>query len=635
METAAVLRNETFGFSKETFETNLKLLDTKHFCPTLQELDLETLFESPPGSMSLGNESHLVLKVSDANGQYQLNSRYNPEAEARAILGESSIDDDTNVIVIFGFGNAGILRSLVSKENSEKCKIVVIEPSLDLFAWTMGHEDFTDVLSHDSVNVVAVSDVEIAVNSLMPFLSLLTLKNWAPVIAPPVARLLSGFLKQFVRRLDELVAAQKLGFATTADTSDLFMTNAFLNARYAAASPGIIHLREAWKGKPTVLVSAGPSLDKQLDLLNEYKDRVLIVAMGASLRTLRNAGIEPHIVVTVDPFHLMYDHFKGLKSEGAWLLSDMAGNHDIVKTFSDKMIFAHSTPQMETLFQHLINTRGLMISGGSVANSAFSAAAIMGSGQIMFVGQDLAYTGGASHAKGNVKRLEINDESVQKDPQKFKKVRGYYGEDVITDNKMNSYRIWFERMIPTVKGSKVYNCTEGGANIEGAENRPFKECIEQFALAESFNFDELMNDLETFTPIDDDAFRKRVLRLRHQVRRIKMLASEAAKSAGKVLKGIEVEAEDTELDRLKVRYNRVMKVMRRQKTAGDLFVTGFVQKGIMFIQRRQALFNETEKDKMFSNYTYQLTLKNACKKADKILERFLRTFNPPPSLKKK
>jgi Uncharacterized protein conserved in bacteria len=199
---------------------------------------------------------------------------------------------------------------------------------------------------------------------------------------------------------------------------------------------------------------------------------------------------------------------------------------------------------------------------------------------------------------------------------------------------MNSYRIWFERMIPTVKNSKVINATEGGANIEGAENRPFKDVVEESALSEPFSFDDVIAGLDDFKPIDEATFRKRVLRLRNQVRRIQNLASEAAKSAGKVLKGVEKELEAVELDRFKVRYNRVMKVMRRQKTAGDLFVTGFVQKGIMFIQRRQALFNETEKDQMFSNYTYQLTLKNACAKADKILERFLRTFNPPSSIKK-
>lgn len=629
-----VVQSETFEFSRDIFERNLLLLDKKHFAPTLPTLDLEALAETPPAELTLGQESQLVLRLSDVNGSYLMNSKYNPTGEANAILSETSIDEDTNVVVVFGFGNGALLRELMTRENISKIKIVVIEPSLDIFAWTLGHEDFSDVLSHDSMNVVAVSEVEVAAGSLMPFLSLLTLKNWAPVIPPPVARSLSGFLKAFVRRLDELVTAQKLGFATTADTSDLFMTNAFMNSKYAAASPGIIHLRQIWKGKPAVLVSAGPSLEKQLGTLKQYENKVLIVAVGAALRTLRNAGIEPHIVVTVDPFNVMYDHFKGLKSEGAWLLSDMAGNHDIIKNFSEKMIFGHSTPQMEHLFRHLIDDRGLMVSGGSVANSAFSAAVIMGASPIVFIGQDLAFTGGASHAQGNVKRFEIDDEIVKTEPQKYKKVRGYYGDEVITESKMNSYRIWFERMIPTVKDSKVINATEGGADIEGAENRPFADVIKENALSEEFSFDEIIKGANDYKPVEEAVYRKRVLRLRNQVRRIQNLASEAAKSAGRVLKGVEQDMEPAELDKLKVRYNRVMKVMRRQKTAGDLFVTGFVQKGIMFIQRRQALFNETEKDQMFSNYTYQLTLKNACSKADSILERFLKTFNPPSGLKK-
>jgi Uncharacterized protein conserved in bacteria len=151
MDTAAAVQSEIFGFSRETFATNLSLLDKKHFAPTLPGLDVDTLTETPPAELSLGRESQLVLRVTDVNGSYLLNSKYNPKGEADAILSESSIDEDTNVVVIFGFGNGALVRELMSRDNIEKVKIAVIEPSLDLFAWTMGHEDFTDLLSHDSV----------------------------------------------------------------------------------------------------------------------------------------------------------------------------------------------------------------------------------------------------------------------------------------------------------------------------------------------------------------------------------------------------------------------------------------------------------------------------------------------------
>jgi hypothetical protein len=120
-----------------------------------------------------------------------------------------------------------------------------------------------------------------------------------------------------------------------------------------------------------------------------------------------------------------------------------------------------------------------------------------------------------------------------------------------------------------------------------------------------------------------------VLRLRRQVRTIDKVAGEAADAAKNIMEATRKGLEESEIDRYKVLFNRALKTMRRQKGAGDLFVTGFVQKGILYIQRRQALFHENEQDETFTNYTYQLTLKNACKQAEQLLKDFLKKTKAP------
>lgn len=609
--------------SSALLDRNLDVVERRHFCPDIGAIDSSTFFLAPPVEIIDSKTGVPTMRCTDDEGSFLLHSRFDPEKEACEFLSASGLDDSVNVVVIVGFGCGHLVRAAVDKTD-DKTKIIIVEPDLDSFYWFLSSHDVTDLLGHDRVNVIGVGDPKAAASVLMPHLALLTLRSWLPVLTPPVVRKHRAFLKDFTSYLDQLTAQQKLGTATAADTSKLFMTNAFLNSEYAASSPGLIHLRGAWKGRPAILVSAGPSLEKQLPLLREHQDNFLLIAMGASLRPLRNAGIEPHLVVTVDPFPVMYDHFEGLTSQGSWLLSDMAGNNQIVREYSEKRLFGHSTPGMEQLFAELFGLRGLMLSGGSVANSAFSAAAIMQADPIVMIGQDLAYTGGASHATGNVKRVEINDELVKQEPARYKKVRGYYGDEVITDDKMNSYRIWFERVIPTIELSTVINATEGGAHIEGAENKSFEEVIEKYGTDEIVNFDKVMESMDGFEPVNGKDFRARVLKLRREVRSIKKIAEETADVGLRLLNSNTKEIAEAEKDKLKLRYNRLIKNMRRLTGAGDLFITGFLQKGLMFLQRRQALFHEDESDEMFTNYTYQLTLVQACETADALLEQFLK-----------
>jgi len=173
------------------------------------------------------------------------------------------------------------------------------------------------------------------------------------------------------------------------------------------------------------------------------------------------------------------------------------------------------------------------------------------------------------------------------------------------------------------------NATEGGAMISGADNIPFAEIVEAVMPDQEVDFDAVVSALPDFIPVSEDEFRGRVLRLRRQVLSMQKVAEKTADFAKEILNKQGKEGVDeTLLDRLKIKYNRSLKNMRRLKGAGDLYVTGFVQKGILFLQRRQALFHEDEKDETFTNYTYQLTLINACKQADRLLKRFLsRTLN--------
>ena len=103
---------------------------------------------------------------------------------------------------------------------------------------------------------------------------------------------------------------------------------------------------------------------------------------------------------------------------------------------------------------------------------------MLGFKNIVFIGQDLAYAeNGASHAK-NYK----HDEFFESNMYDKIETQAYGGVGKVkTSIVWKLFREIFEGYIfANKKRVKSYNCTEGGARIEGSIEKPFKELCEKF-----------------------------------------------------------------------------------------------------------------------------------------------------------
>lgn len=104
---------------------------------------------------------------------------------------------------------------------------------------------------------------------------------------------------------------------------------------------------------------------------------------------------------------------------------------------------------------------------------AYQLAYVLGHKNIVFIGQDLAFgKDGASHAKGHA--------FAQADENIFVKAYGGEGE-VKTTYVWTLFKNQFENDIAqsSLENIKSYNCTEGGARIEGTIERPFLEVMHE------------------------------------------------------------------------------------------------------------------------------------------------------------
>ncbi len=115
--------------------------------------------------------------------------------------------------------------------------------------------------------------------------------------APSKARL-GAEADVFARHLAGVMRALRTTIVTTLVQVDTTLRNTLMNIDRYAAAPGIGELAGIAKGRPGVVVAAGPSLERNLDELARpgVRERVVIIAVQTVLKKMLARGIVPHFV---------------------------------------------------------------------------------------------------------------------------------------------------------------------------------------------------------------------------------------------------------------------------------------------------------------------------------------------------
>jgi len=253
----------------------------------------------------------------------------------------------------------------------------------------------------------------------------------------------------------------------------LGMENILGNLENIVSNPGINLLYDTFKGMPAVTVASGPSLNKNMHLLRELRDRALIICCDASLQPLMNRGIRPHIVVTMertDGTNFFYENIPDF--EGMYLAFCPLVRPLTFDSFKGRKIIVHRTFLQ---FDWLHHDKGQLLVGPSVANMAFTVAQKLGCDPIILTGQDLAL---AEDGDTHVQEMPFGecDDYYHKD---ILEVEGNDGRPVKTSKTWFHFRKAIEEDVNYYPG-RCINATEGGARIRGTEIMPLREAIDRY-----------------------------------------------------------------------------------------------------------------------------------------------------------
>lgn len=314
-------------------------------------------------------------------------------------------------------------------------------------------------------------------------------------------------------------------------------------------------------GLPGVLVSAGPSLDKNIDVLKEIQDEVVICALNSSLAALDRKGIQPDLLATVESKDIVS---MVASSPSLPNMVFAPGLHTYSKLFDlpfREVMPAVSGSRGSALW--LTETLGVnpLGVGGSVACLGFSILLEIGCDPIILLGQDCALKGERMYAQGTpleemrwerkggvtqqrsiepILRMQNRmDEFKNQEGSKFDTftVPGWDGGQVWTIPQLNTYRLWFEEQAFELKDTvTLINATEGGAAIKGFESKTLRSIIKRLPREKTDVVAKLLMARDDSHPIDSFVLAKS---LRDEVKsctEAKTLALRGQRSAQRLLK---------------------------------------------------------------------------------------------------
>ncbi|EIO5739528.1 motility associated factor glycosyltransferase family protein, partial [Campylobacter jejuni] len=377
-----------------------------------------------------------------------------------------------------GFGN-GILYKILLQNQALK-RIIIFEKELELIFLALNFIDFSKdlslgrliILHHDDINLPKMDKVFRLIGDLfyrsynlhiandfyehykedilkLNKLNMQTIKNHNLMHGNDPKDALQG-IEQFVYNLPQMI--------THPSYKEL------LSKRKNLSDTAII-------------VSTGPSLTKQLPLLKKYASKATIFCADSSYPILAKHGIKPDYVLSLERIPLTSEFFNNDFGEFDQnvLFVCISWVYPQTIKYLQKNNRAFILTSRPSSFIENINlcTYGYVGYGPSVAHMAYEFATHLNYKNIIFIGQDLAYAkDGFSHTK-DYKNLDKHEGHFRRDKGKFQCL-AYGGNGKVESSEIwTMFRFSLQNTISKNIVSTTYNCTEGGARIEGTIEKPF------------------------------------------------------------------------------------------------------------------------------------------------------------------
>ncbi|NGY30493.1 motility associated factor glycosyltransferase family protein [Campylobacter sp. CFSAN093239] len=386
------------------------------------------------------------------------------------------------VLYFYGFGNGVLFKALLQNKNHQH--IVVFEKDIEII-WIMFHIlDFSHELQSARLMILQTSSLDIEL-----FSNFCSSKPFFQFSRIYFLELMSHYYERFhedVLELNKKLAEtfKNIILRNGNDPLDALqgIEQFVYNLPQMITHPSYKELLSKRKNlsDTAIIVSTGPSLTKQLPLLKKYANKATIFCADSSYPILAKHGIKPDYVCMLERDEIVAECFNNdfgeFDKDIVFIVKSVTHPHTIKYLQKNNRAFILVSTYASFIQYLKLDYFGYFNMGFSVAHMNFLLTIHLKYKNIILIGQDLAYAkDGQTHSQGFI-HANLHNGDYERDLDKFS-TTAYGG-----NGKVQSSEIWtlfrhnFEKDIVNIKMNyhiTTYNCTEGGARIEGTIEKPF------------------------------------------------------------------------------------------------------------------------------------------------------------------
>ncbi|EDJ6185754.1 DUF115 domain-containing protein, partial [Campylobacter jejuni] len=386
------------------------------------------------------------------------------------------------VLYFYGFGNGILFKALLQNKNHQH--IVVFEKDIEII-WIMFHIlDFSHELQSARLMILQTSSLDIEF-----FSNFCSSKPFFQFSRIYFLELMSHYYERFhedILGLNKKLAENFKNSIVSYGNDPLDALQGIeqfvYNLPQMITHPSYKELLSKRKGisDTAIIVSTGPSLTKQLPLLKKYASKATIFCADSSYPILAKHGIKPDYVCMLERDEIVAECFNNdfgeFDKDIVFIVKSVTHPHTIKYLQKNNRAFILVSTYASFIQYLKLDYFGYFNMGFSVAHMNFLLTIHLKYKNIILIGQDLAYAkDGQTHSQGFI-HANLHNGDYERDLDKFS-TTAYGG-----NGKVQSSEIWtlfrhnFEKDIVNIKMNyhiTTYNCTEGGARIEGTIEKPF------------------------------------------------------------------------------------------------------------------------------------------------------------------
>lgn len=501
----------------------------------------------------------------------------NPLAEAHQIF-DSSVNTPVSIHIVYGLG-LGYLFQVASLKSQGT--VILYEPDLNILWFAFTLVDFSEDILKENVYIASTIEMlsgyiykKSGIKNSPVVLSLPSQRNFNPEKFDEIIKQLQNTVASF--SLDLKFTQYKLYPSLIMLLKNLpNLHNEYPLARY----------KDIYKDKTAVVVSAGPTLDRNIETLKKYRDRFVLFTVGTAVKTLYANDIKPDFLCIIETYNSSRQ-VEGLDLSEVNFITEPYAN-PALRNYKYKNIYSHisSNSPINNFWAEICEEENdEYCSRGTVSYTALNCARLLGCSKIILVGQDLAYIEGQCYSKDSAYKdlcCTYNNEKkcweiTAKDFEQFAKaispspdpitrentalerlknlnsalyyVKGINGEQIPTESVYSTFIKPLYQYTQVFNDREYINTSLVGAQIDGFKNLSLEEAlknvkpIEKIELGNHIKLDKekisnnlkaKLSELKTAFNIIDEG-EKLTKNIQNNIKRYRTINEEILKTLRKV-----------------------------------------------------------------------------------------------------